>query len=130
MVGIQPSLALQMALMGDPGLQTLFPEGVEDEFPRIDWGPSAATMSICPSPFRQIAGIEYWIPSSGRCSVKIYDLRGRLVKTLVDGHRDRGYHKVTWMGQDDSGERTVGGVYFVSLKEGEHAVTKKLIRLR
>jgi flagellar hook assembly protein FlgD len=60
----------------------------------------------------------------------VYDVQGRRVKTLVDGSKDMGTHKVVWNGTNDRGANVGSGVYFYRLVTGKKVLTKKLVMLR
>jgi hypothetical protein len=59
--------------------------------------------------------IRYNLPSAGKVSLAIYDMRGALIKTLESGDRAAGEHVVRWDGRDSRGERVASGVYFYRL---------------
>jgi flagellar hook assembly protein FlgD len=65
-----------------------------------------------------------------RASLRIYDVRGRLVRALLDGVRGPGTHPVTWNGEDAAGARVPGGVYFLRFEAGDRRETRKLVILR
>jgi len=62
--------------------------------------------------------------------LKVYDVRGRLVKTLVDGSKEPGAYASTWDGRDEGGEPVPSGVYFYRLNSADQTVTKKMVLLR
>ncbi len=78
-----------------------------------------------PNPFNPTTTIGYGVPSTGRVSLKIFDVLGREVTTLVDGVTEPGMYSVTW---DASGEP--GGVYFCRMQAGETVQTMKLMYVR
>ena len=82
-----------------------------------------------PNPFNPTTRIEYSIGSPGRASLRIFDLRGRLVATLFDAHRGVGPGHVVWDGRDDSGTRTPSGVYWYRLTTaaGEERARKMVL---
>lgn len=66
--------------------------------------------------------------SNGRASVALYDVTGRLVRSLADGMFPAGIHDVTWDGRDAGGMRVPGGVYFVrSISAGEETKLKVVV---
>lgn len=85
---------------------------------RIPW---AFGLSECrPNPFTSSTTISYQIPAmdSGQrtvVTVRVYDLAGRLVRTLIDGARDPGYREAVWDGRDELGTPVAGGIYFYRL---------------
>jgi hypothetical protein len=83
-----------------------------------------------PSPFLSETEIAYSIPAGGAVSLRLFDVGGRLVRTLASGRAEAGVHRVRWDGHDDAG-RTVGaGVYFVRFEAAGTARTYRLLRLR
>ncbi len=83
-----------------------------------------------PNPFNGTTTIEFSLAVSGRVTIKIFDVSGRLVKTLLDGSRNAGDHTLIWRGRDDKDNHTSSGVYFVRIKAGRYTRTRKIIYLR
>jgi hypothetical protein len=80
-----------------------------------------------PNPFNPITTILYALTKPGRVSLKVYNLLGQKIKTLVDAHRPGGNHTVTWDGRDDRGRQVGSGVYFYQLQTEESTSVKKMI---
>jgi hypothetical protein len=78
-----------------------------------------------PNPFNASTSISYSLANSGDVSLKIYDISGRLVSTLVDGHQDAGEYVTSWEASNVS-----SGVYFYKLKTSDFTSTKKMNLLR
>jgi hypothetical protein len=83
-----------------------------------------------PNPFNPETAVRYQLPSSANTTLTIYDMKGRLVRTLADGFRPSGYHTAKWDAKDDSGAEVASGVYFYSLVVGEHRETRRMVLLR
>jgi len=84
-----------------------------------------------PNPFNPATAIQYRVPSTGgRVSLAVYDLAGRLVRTLVDGDKSGGEHTVVWRGLDDSGRQVGSGVYFYRLEVGGMKLERKMVMLK
>jgi flagellar hook assembly protein FlgD len=83
-----------------------------------------------PNPLSSETTIEYGLPEATRVSLKVYNLLGQEVRTLVNEPKDAGIHTMTWDGRDDSGRRVPSGTYFLRLKVGQHAATRKLCVVR
>jgi hypothetical protein len=87
-----------------------------------------------PNPFNPSTTIEFTVPEikkeGVRVILKIYNLRGQRIKTLVDKIEGPGYYKVHWNGRDDRGERVGSGVYFYRIEAGDFMSTKKLVVLK
>jgi hypothetical protein len=71
-----------------------------------------------PNPFNPATTIAYNLPRAGRVSMKVYDLRGRLVRVLLDGNRPAGPGQVVWDGANGAGAAVASGVYFHELIAG------------
>jgi uncharacterized protein (AIM24 family) len=83
-----------------------------------------------PNPFNPATTIAYSLPKTGFVSLGVYDVQGRLLKTLVNETRTMGEHAVTWNGQDASGTTVASGVYFVRLEFGGQVRTRKIVLLK
>ncbi|MBN2071208.1 MAG: T9SS type A sorting domain-containing protein [Candidatus Krumholzibacteriota bacterium] len=87
-----------------------------------------------PNPFNPSTSIRYSIPAGSgaltRVVLKVYDVSGRLVRTLVDEEQAPGIINVTWDGLDNNGKRVVSGVYFYSIEAGRFRDSKKMILMR
>jgi hypothetical protein len=79
-----------------------------------------------PNPFNPSTTIEYSLPNSENVKIEIYDLLGRLVKTLVNETKIAGKYSVIWNGEDNSGKTVSSGVYLYRLYSGSQIITKKL----
>ena len=70
-----------------------------------------------PNPFNPRTEVRFDLPRSGPVTLRVYDARGRAVRTLETGTMfDRGRHAVVWDGRDDTGGMAASGVYFVKLQ--------------
>jgi len=78
-----------------------------------------------PNPFNASSSISYSLANSGDVSLKVYDISGRLVATLVNGHQDAGEYVTTWEASNVS-----SGVYFYKLETADFSSTKKMNLLR
>jgi len=91
-----------------------------------------------PNPFSQIprfAGnptttILFALPEAAEVSLKIYDVAGQLVQTLVDGVVEAGRHQVVWDGTNQHSVPVASGVYFYQLRAGEFKQVRKMSLLR
>jgi hypothetical protein len=94
--------------------------------------PPFAVSAVLPNPSRGGATrILYTLPAAAEASVCVYDLTGRVVRTLVDGPVGPGEHEAVWDGLTDSGGRAASGVYFVKLLGGDgRASEAKLVLLK
>jgi len=90
-----------------------------------------ALMQNRPNPFNPETVIPYSLSAPGRVAVRVYDVRGRLVRTLVDAVQPAGVHAARWNGSVDSGRRSASGIYFyvITYPDG-HTSSKKMAILR
>jgi hypothetical protein len=83
-----------------------------------------------PNPFNPSTIIEYSIARDSHVNLSVYDVAGRLIRTLVNEHQKSSLYRVIWDGTDSRERRVSSGVYFYKLKTGEFSKTKKLVLLR
>ena len=83
-----------------------------------------------PNPFNPTTTITFAVPKAGDVTLAIYNLRGRLVRTLAEGPLAAGQHKVVWDGNDSRGLRVASGIYVYRLEANEFVESKKLILAR
>jgi flagellar hook assembly protein FlgD len=84
-----------------------------------------------PNPFNLVTRIRFDVPrGGGRVALKIYDVMGRLVRTLVDERMQPRRKTVAWKGLDDHGNPVATGVYFLRMRAPGYADTRKLVLLR
>jgi hypothetical protein len=115
-----------------------FPERLPGALRVIDVGecassPLVRTLALLqnrPNPFNPSTTILYETPSAGWVSVQVFDLGGRLVRSLVDDSRPRGVHDVVWEGLDDGGRPVASGVYFYRIVHAGGVQTRKMVLLR
>ena len=83
-----------------------------------------------PNPFNPSTIIAYSLNTSADVSVHILDLRGRVIRRLVNGPQLPGAQQARWNGLDDSGRDVCAGVYFYQLRAGDHCEIGKMTLLR
>ena len=78
-----------------------------------------------PNPFNPQTTIKLRLPQEGDVSLKVFNVRGELVRTLVDGQMDAGEHSIIWDGKTNAGNQTASGVYFYETRaNGEVKINK------
>lgn len=96
-----------------------------------DMLPAAFTLeSNYPNPFNPSTTIRYALPEAARVRLSIYDLSGRLVRTLVSAEENPGYKQVVWNGRNQAGDALSSGVYLYRLEAGEFVQTRKMLFLK
>jgi len=83
-----------------------------------------------PNPFNPTTTIEYEIPKPGYVDISVYDLSGRLVKTLLNKSLQKGNYKVVWNGSNQSGQKVSSGFYVYSIKFDNVILSKKMILIK
>lgn len=83
-----------------------------------------------PNPFNPETDIQLVLGEETPVILKIYNIHGRLVKTLVEKKLPAGAHKVHWNGRDDYGRQVPTGVYFLRLRAGEMVQTRKMVLIK
>ncbi len=88
-----------------------------------------ALQAIYPNPSRERVSVDYQVANDQRVQIRIYDVLGRRVKTLVDRHRSAGSHSTSWNTRSGS-ERVSSGTYFVRMKTNSTSVTRRVVIVR
>ncbi|MFH1278331.1 MAG: FlgD immunoglobulin-like domain containing protein [Candidatus Eisenbacteria bacterium] len=93
---------------------------------------SAATRlaGAWPNPFNPVTKVSFELERPSHLSLRVYDPKGRLVRTLLDGQREAGAGEALWDGRDERGRTLSSGVYFVRLEAGDYVKTSKLLLLK
>ncbi|MDD5530801.1 MAG: T9SS type A sorting domain-containing protein [bacterium] len=80
-----------------------------------------------PNPFSYGVSISYQIPIETKISLKIYDITGKLIKTLEDRICKPGYYKVQWDAKNTKGEKVSTGIYFYKFSTANFTAVKKMV---
>jgi hypothetical protein len=92
--------------------------------------PAAARVSAAPNPFGERTSFQFALPRREAATVAVYDVAGRLVRSLYHGVLESGTHTLEWSGRD-AAERTVAsGIYFLRVEAPSARMNAKLLRLR
>ena len=111
-----------------PGL--CYPSGVDEETAREF---QFILNQNYPNPFNPRTAITFTVPgSTGTVATRLdlYDVSGRVVKTLVNGSLPPGPHAEVWDGHDNDGRAVATGVYFAHVRSGNHTAIKQLVLLK
>jgi len=101
------------------------PTGVEST------GLSSSLDQNYPNPFNPTTTIEFTLADRAQVSLRVYNVAGQLVRTLVDGFREPGiHHSARWNGTDDRGGQVSSGVYFYKLVTKDYTQTRKMVLLK
>ena len=80
-----------------------------------------------PNPFNPETTIAFSVPAAGLTTLKIYNLKGQVVRTLVNDTREAGNHNVVWNGKDDKGNSVSSGMYFYRVNNNDKSITRKML---
>jgi hypothetical protein len=83
-----------------------------------------------PNPFNPSTTIKFDLKEKGFVSLKVYNVAGQLVRTLVSGEKDANTYTVTWDGKNDRGGAVASGIYFYKMETKDFSQTKKMVMLR
>ena len=83
-----------------------------------------------PNPFNPSTVISFQLSAVGNVQVKVFDMLGREVTTLVNEEKPAGRYQINWNGTDNFGGKVTSGVYFYTLKAGNFVETKKMMLIK
>ena len=83
-----------------------------------------------PNPFNPSTTIAFTLAKSGNAKLAIYNLKGQLVKSLVNAQLSQGRHTVVWNGLDENNHSVASGMYFYRFESGEHKSVKKMLLMK
>jgi subtilisin family serine protease len=83
-----------------------------------------------PNPFNTITTIEYQIPEESSVEIKIYDVLGKEIKTLINEKKQVGFYEVAWDGKNENRISVSSGTYFLRFKAGKFSELKKITILK
>jgi hypothetical protein len=99
----------------------------------VSSAPLARTFTLhpnAPNPFKPSTGIRFDLNDGAHVKLRIFDARGRFVRSLLDGFRPAGPNTVHWDGRDGTGRRASVGVYVCQLDSGGESATRKLVLVK
>ncbi len=109
----------------------LRPRSQDDFEPTTTIGPESKIVDkfdlrpCYPNPFNPQTSIEFWLPKTSNVLIKIFDVRGRLVTTLLNETKDSGLHRIKF-----NGENLSSGIYLVVFKAGNYIEKQKMVLLK
>ena len=96
---------------------------------------SFALLQNFPNPFNPETWIPYQLKESSDVTIRIFDVRGQLIRTLDLGHKESDFYRsrnnaAYWDGRNEFGERVASGIYFYQLKAGSFSAIKRMLILK
>jgi hypothetical protein len=83
-----------------------------------------------PNPFNPVTSLRYDLPEDGLVNITVYDMMGRIVKTLVNNSQTAGYKSIQWNATNDRDEPISAGLYLYTIQAGGLRQTKKMVLLK
>ena len=83
-----------------------------------------------PNPFNPVTTLRYNLPEDAMVNITIYDMMGRVVKTLINDQQTAGYWSLQWNATNDAGQPVSAGLYLYTIQAGEFRQTKKMVLLK
>jgi hypothetical protein len=83
-----------------------------------------------PNPFNPSTTISYQLTKTEKISIKVYDMLGKEVKTLVNGVVNSGTHTAVWNGTNNAGSQVASGIYLYTLQVGKYKLNKRMTLMR
>ena len=83
-----------------------------------------------PNPFNPFTTLRYDLPENAMVNITIYDMMGRVVKTMVNSEQEAGFKSIQWDGTNHAGATVSAGLYLYTIQAGSFHQTKKMILLK
>lgn len=119
--------AIYDGIEGEPTMIDPDPPSNED-----DLSPQLVTAldTNYPNPFNPSTTINFSLAKPGKASIRIYNTKGQLVKNLISGEFNAGYHNVVWNGRDDKDKPVASGMYFYRMETNDFKKTRKMVLMK
>ena len=83
-----------------------------------------------PNPFNPLTHIGFGLPEDSRVEIMIYDLSGRLIRSLLNDNLEAGYRTIMWDGRDDMSRMASAGMYIAVMKANDFIDSRKMVLLK
>ncbi|MED5256725.1 MAG: T9SS type A sorting domain-containing protein, partial [Candidatus Neomarinimicrobiota bacterium] len=83
-----------------------------------------------PNPFNPVTTLRYDLPQKSMVTIKIYDMLGREVNTIVNQVQDAGFQSIIWDGTSTNGSAVAAGIYLYQIQTEQFTQTKKMVFLK
>jgi hypothetical protein len=118
---------LTLAAFDDLGWTDIITGIADGPHPRLS---DLALLGNYPNPFNPGTSIRYSVPEAQQVRVEVYDVAGRLVRSLVNRVESPGVREVAWEGSDNDGRPVSSGIYFVRLSGDRRVASRKMVLIR
>lgn len=110
---------------GGPPVSTAVPVVAPDEAPLLEF----ALGRSAPNPFRGSTEIRYEVAARGSVELVVFDVRGRIVRSLANGEHTPGRYAAAWDGRDESGRQLPPGIFFYRISFPGYTAVRKTVLL-
>ncbi len=83
-----------------------------------------------PNPFNPETTIRYSLSNNGPVKIQIYNIKGQLIRNLVNENKKAGYYTVIWNGKDEQGKSVSSGIYFYRMQSSKYSATQKMMLMK
>ena len=83
-----------------------------------------------PNPFNPVTNLDYDLPEDAMVNITVFDMMGKVVRTLVNDQQSAGYKTLLWNAMSNSGQPVSSGLYIYTIQTGEFSKTRKMILLK
>ncbi|MDZ7332078.1 MAG: FG-GAP-like repeat-containing protein [candidate division KSB1 bacterium] len=83
-----------------------------------------------PNPFNPATLISFQLPEARTVTLKVFNLLGDEIRTLLNEKKQAGYHQISWDGKNDSGQEMPSGIYLIKIEAGEFRAYRKMVKIR
>jgi hypothetical protein len=117
------------------GIDVVIPETIEEEPTTVRPEPRPSLHYSLgrnyPNPFNPVTTIPYSVPRKTHVAIRVFNVGGQLVRTLVDGVRNPGIvYKIVWDGTNNRGTPVASGMYFYHMMTKEYTESRKMLLLK
>jgi len=118
------------ALNGNEGIGIYNYDFVVPNHDQVEIAPIKLSLNNYPNPFNPETTIRFSLPQSGKVQISIFNIKGQLVRNLVDDYRDSGQYSVIWNGFSDYNTPVASGVYFARMSCNGQEKSRKLVLVK
>ena len=83
-----------------------------------------------PNPFNPVTTLRYDLPEDALVNITIYDMMGRVVRTMVNTQQNAGFKSVQWNATNDKSAPVSAGIYLYMIQAGDFRQTRKMVLLK
>ncbi len=87
-------------------------------------------LSVSPNPASNNVVVNYSVAQPAKVKIQVFDIMGRITRTLIDNHVEKGIHHLIWNRRDNLGHQISSGIYFIRLETDKIKRTEKVLILR